>query len=756
MKTPKLSILSLSMMSIMMTTTMTAQANEQGDELPHVTPHVVLEPVTISVSGVGRSLESGAGSITSISADEMRQIGATDMAGVVKYQPLVSAPKATKGSGNAWDSTGTTGYNIRGMDGNRVGLDVDGVELPDVSSKPDALANNDYGIGRDYIDPEMFREVRIQAGSTDARTDGLAGRVSFLTKQPSDYLRDGKSVAYGYKVGYDGADKSRSHAIHAAMGDEKWQSLVIYSRRDGKETQTNTHESLEPADWQSDAVLAKLRYLPNDTHEFGVVVDYYKKTGELVFDGQSASNLYPNGGTQNSNVERMRYGLDWVYTPSDIGIFDRLTTQTFYQTAKNGVNTHADYVSRGTTAQREWDTALHTDTYGIKWLADKWTDTGRWAHAIQYGMDVSTTDEKRPWTQMQTSSAGVVTTTKNNRMPSMQTDKFALHISDKITTDVKGRELTVAPQLRFVYQKHKPTDLTDYLPMTGISQAQVAQTVQSSTNDYLSPGLMLSYQLTPQMLGYAKYNRSARLPISSEKVGVYDGSNIYVRYAVLGNPKLKAETSDAFELGLKGQITDGVSVALSGFYNKYQDYIDYRALTSDELPTGFNLAYQVHNVADVDIWGGELGVKVDLGRFIKQSDGFSMVMGVGASNYAATNTTGERVAIDSVQPAKATLGFGYDDPNDKYGMGLTSSFVAGRRSDNGENFYRAGGYHVMDLATYWNINKNTRLNVGINNLFDKKYHDYATVSGMAMTDTAQIERASMPERNISASLAFSF
>lgn len=114
------------------------------------------------------------------------------------------------------------------------------------------------------------------------------------------------------------------------------------------------------------------------------------------------------------------------------------------------------------------------------------------------------------------------------------------------------------------------------------------------------------------------------------------------------------------------------------------------------------------------------------------------------------------MAIDSVQPAKATLGFGYDSPDDKYGVGLTSSFVAGKRSDNGEQFYHAGGYHVMDLATYWNINPNIRLNVNLNNLFNQKYHDYATVSGMSATDSTQIERATMPERHVSASLSFNF
>lgn len=243
---------------------------EQSDSEPSVT----LEPMIVSVSGVGRTLEKGPGSVTSINADEIRHIGANNMADVVKYQPLVAAPSASKASGNAWDGTGTTGYNIRGMDGNRVGLDVDGVELPDAAAKPDSVSrtftklNNSYGMGRDYIDPEMFREVRIQAGSTDARTDGLAGRVSFLTKKASDYVNDNKTTAAGYKIGYDGADKSVQHAAHGAVGSDTLRALVVYSRRDGEEVQANTNIALEPNDWRSDAALLNVQYQPND-HQCG-------------------------------------------------------------------------------------------------------------------------------------------------------------------------------------------------------------------------------------------------------------------------------------------------------------------------------------------------------------------------------------------------------------------------------------------------------------------------------------------------------
>ncbi|MDO4450305.1 MAG: hypothetical protein Q4B79_05025 [Moraxella sp.] len=64
----KLTLLSLSIVVLM--SPASAKALSQ-------IPHIELEPMVISVSGVGRALERGAGSVTSIDAKEISQIGAT-------------------------------------------------------------------------------------------------------------------------------------------------------------------------------------------------------------------------------------------------------------------------------------------------------------------------------------------------------------------------------------------------------------------------------------------------------------------------------------------------------------------------------------------------------------------------------------------------------------------------------------------------------------------------------------------------------
>ena len=176
-----------------------------------------------------------------ISAGDLLQNAVTDMAGVVDYEPLIAAPSAVKGSGAAWDGGGTSGYNIRGVEGNRIALDVDGVELPTSPPQPSSYNGNAAALGRDYVDPEMFNRIELTSGTTTAGSgaSGIGGRVAFVTKSPEDYLVGDKSSYYGARLSYTSADHAWAEALTAASKIGDWQVLGVYSRRDGDMSQPN-------------------------------------------------------------------------------------------------------------------------------------------------------------------------------------------------------------------------------------------------------------------------------------------------------------------------------------------------------------------------------------------------------------------------------------------------------------------------------------------------------------------------------------
>ncbi|MGP0719060.1 TonB-dependent receptor, partial [Escherichia coli] len=82
----------------------------------------------------------------------------------------------------------------------------------------------------------------IQSGATSTETanSAIGGNVSFRPKSADDYLRPGKTSAFGYRSGYDSADRSWHNGVTVAGGDEFLRGILVYSRRDGQETENNS------------------------------------------------------------------------------------------------------------------------------------------------------------------------------------------------------------------------------------------------------------------------------------------------------------------------------------------------------------------------------------------------------------------------------------------------------------------------------------------------------------------------------------
>ena len=201
---------------------------------------------------------------------------------------------------------------------------------------------------------------------------------------------------------------------------------------------------------------------------------------------------------------------------------------------------------------------------------------------------------------------------------------------------------------------------------------------------------------------------------------------------------------------------------MTGFYSKYNDFIDYRNYgMTPQYPFGY---YRAENLANAQIWGGELSTRIDLGQFIPNSDGFSIALVAGKTKGSAKNKENVKSGVNSVQPEKGSLTFAYDDPNKVFGLGLTATAVGSKTASQDVSTYQdnikyqpVAGYAVLDLSAYWNVSKFAKLNVTLNNMFDKTYWDYAAVGTITGTNQASlIDRAAEPGRNVVASVEFKY
>jgi len=746
----------------------TAPANPRGAEVTEI--QVEAERETLPTV----QTEPPVGTLTTISAQEFTRRGATDMGSVVRYEPLVNAPSIATGGAGLWDGNGYSGYNIRGLEGNRVSMDVDGIPMPDAAPRPDGNSNNAFGIGRDYYEIENYRSVDIASGTTFAGrgASALGGGVSFVTKSPSDYLgRSDRPYYIGYKAAYASADESLAHTFTGAVGQGEFSALVVYTRRDGEESDSKGNTTINPVDWDSHSTLGKLVWDNARDHKLEFSAEHFKRETDLVALNK-IGGLYPDAPVQHSETERFTLNLKHTFVPvGGLPVFDQLTTMAYWQDAVNGDRTLARYTLGG-NFNRDIKTKFNNDSVGGKLDAVKRIGEH---HTLSYGLSYSEVKTSRPWAEVRTSvSSGAIVpgqTGNKDRMPAMKTEEFALYLNDQIRFDVGGHRLTLTPGLRFDSVDVKPTDLSRYV--IGVPAAR--DEIKPTSDDFVTPSLAADLKLTEKLAAFASYKRGNRLPRPVEKTGTYNslsytGGPGFFNYAILGNPNLGKETSDAFELGINGHPANGLTVQVSGFYTSYKDFIEYVSQPLDPInyPVINALLLRPENVGAAKIYGVEGVVKADLGVWEPTLNGFSATLAAGRAQSSVENkVAGIKGRLGSVGPFKGSLSLAYDAPSKRFGGSLTATRVNGQQQGNDillgtttTTYFNVPSSTTLDLAVYWQINDYATLNAGVYNLTDKKHWDYYSARGLTAPGTAaqiaEVERYALPGANFHVSLSIGF
>ena len=156
------------------------------------------DTVTVTATHSEQSLGSVPSTVSVVDARQIDQQQIKNMKDLVRYEPGVSV----SGTGSRF---GLSGISIRGIGGNRVLTQVDGVSVPGEFAFGPFLSAQ-----RNYIDLDTVKQVEIIRGpaSTLYGSDAIGGAVSFLTKDAGDYLEDGDDSYARLKTGYDGGDDS--------------------------------------------------------------------------------------------------------------------------------------------------------------------------------------------------------------------------------------------------------------------------------------------------------------------------------------------------------------------------------------------------------------------------------------------------------------------------------------------------------------------------------------------------------------------
>lgn len=699
-----------------------------------------LDEVIVSGSRVEQQLQDVAAVATTISSDQIEKQMPVDIKDMLRYETGVSVrsqPNRASAVFRATGRTGNEGINIRGLEGNQVLIQTDGVRLPAI------YENGPFGAGRgDYMEPDAYKRVEILRGPASSMygSDGLAGAVSFVTKDPVDLLTLGKSWQVGLRTGYATADNSWVTVPSLAYANDVFEVMALASFRRGHETDnkgTNDVRNINrttpnPQDYASDYLLTKVILKPSEHHQIKVTVEDLDRrvdTDVLSFFGDPFTVPTLTGVNVREDISRNLLKLDYAYNNASNHWIQGAKFSVYRQASENR---QLGSETRSTNPRlRTRDTDYVEDlTGGTIQLESVFGEHIK--HRLVYGLDASVTEVSSLRDGFNSSGAPFV---RSKNFPDTDFSLLGIFIQDEISLG----NVSLIPGIRYDRFKLDPSVDAAYLASTPTPPVRLEGSA-------VSPKLGLIWKFDPLFSPFAQYSRGFRAP---QPVQVNNGFTMLAGpnpYTTIGNPNLQPETSNTLEVGVRGQ-NHRLRYSASAFKARYKDFIAGNILIQDNpFPTPD--IFQSINFNQVDIQGFELR-----GDWAFNEDWSASLSYAHARGDQETN--GNSTPLITIDPDKLVMGLRYDKDS-RYGAQALLTMVERKdRNPNPTQFYTPGSFEVLDLFAYYNINQHWNVNVGVFNVFDRKYFLWSDVRNLT-PNSAQIDAFSQPGRNATVSVKYQF
>lgn len=715
-----------------------------------------IESISVSGTRTAREINEIASSVTRITSEDITAISATNVRDMLRYEPGVSV----EGNGRY----GLSSFNIRGINGDRVLITLDGVPVADEFSFGPNLSSR-----RDFIDIDLIESLEIVRGpaSTLYGSDAIGGVVAFTSKDPIDLLEDGQDLAVRFKSGYASQSNEWANSIMLAGGSTQWQWLLNASIRKGSETDSfyssgtefgAQRQQADPQDNETMSVLAKLIYQPNESHRVELSIDGLDQQSQTqLFSEQDvvSRGVLTSKSDGDDERERERISIDYVYQPQSADSsdhFKRFSLLGFYQQSQSTQITDTTRQSLTTFAQsaRNRSSEFEQEVSGLNVQLDHEFSFGSNdesnSHYLIYGASIEKTDS----IALREGTTVDIETGENipefsvfpaRDFPPSTLTEYALYIQDEITL-LQGA-LTLSPGIR--YDKFKLDAQADTL----FSNANPGVEVENFSDSEISAKLGAVYRFSDEVSVWYQYAEGFRIPPMDDiNVGF---TNFAGGYTSLPNPDLVPESVASNEIGLR-IFTDAVEFSTSVYNNQYDNFIESLALKGFNPVTNL-LEFQAINIDEVEITGVDIQAAWHLGKQFEQLQNWTFRASYSRQN-SEDKSTGEE--LESILPSQTVVGLSYGDfdANWRAEMSVTHTAAANQANTEEITYFRADSHTLVDLTGHYQVTDNVRLSGGIFNVFDKEYYQASEVRGRTIDE--DLSRYSSPGRNVSVNVVVNF
>ena len=630
------------------------------------------ETKPVETAAVEKISVVGAATNLSITAEEIEQYQANDLADIFRYSPSISVGGSVGVAQKIY---------IRGLEDAYLNVTVDGAQQTSTLF---------HHIGRVTIDPDLLQQIDVQAGAGEATSGpgAIGGSIRFKTKDADDLLAEGEQFGGRVKASYFSNDGTRySGSLYGKLSDT-WGVLGYYSTVDRDNMEDGDGNEIYGTAADQDMLFLKASGDIAENHYLSLSVEQRDEEGEfsarpnwVVLEGAA---LYP------SEAERDTYVANYRFAHSDMVYLEATAYKTDSSFQGGRFNWLAQIDTYGFDIRNTSETANHKFVYGVDYRSDE-VESGPAAGAVENAEESSV--------------MGI----------------YAQGYSD------------ITPELLLSYGvRYDDYDFQQRILLEEYYGTPVTDSEASLDDSELSFNIGVAYQLTEAWtlgLGYAEAARGKEIGDGFTIDGyLYDGSDIPVVA-----DDLVPETVQNIEASIE-YSANNLNAKLS-VYNSTLDDVIFEGFEGNSVFNNigsvessgieFDLAYRVDSFdfffgfstadTELDPRDGLYSVdysSIDLNGYefvgLGNSRGDTIVVGV---DYAVNADISVGTSIRQVRSIDI------DTLHQAVDLGWTDSLYSLNKPS----------YTLVDLYGEWQATSNILVNLAVSNLFDEYYIDHSSV-----------------------------
>jgi hemoglobin/transferrin/lactoferrin receptor protein len=680
-----------------------------------------------------------AATVTVITDLDLQRTLAADVKQMVRYEPGLSVRSDPF-------RFGLDTFTVRGMTGNRVAVEIDGIPSAggfSIGSFSDS--------GRSFVDLAFVQRVEVLRGPASSLygSDAIGGVVAMTTLTPAAVL-GGAETGLRTEAGYGNDDDGWHAAAIGAARIGAGEYLLGYVHRAGHEADTAADVTPDPRDYDSDSLLVKARFaaVPGGPLTLTAEGGRLRQTTDVDAFERLAGSRFVNTVELAGDDSGGRFRVSANQSLAATRAYDVADWRVYWQGTDTQQDTFEQRVAvppRTPPMQIDRSFELQDRTLGAEFTAARSLARGTTRHELVYGFEASGTrlEERRDGSQTNlntgtTSDTILGETFPVRDFPTSDVTEIGLFLQDEIgfgdgawsvIPALRGDYYRLSPDADALYREDNPTT-----PVVGIDDFS------------LSPKLGVTRRLGDAATAYFQYSHGFRAP-PPEDVNI--GLDIpLLNLRAVPNPDLQPETSNGYELGVRWNSA-AVGLSAAAYWNDYDDFIESKVNLGADPDSGVVL-FQSQNVARARIYGTELAATVRAGALARSLDGWTARL---AAAWSRGEDLDRNEPLNSVDPGSAVLAVAYEAPDGRWRGELAGRSVAAkRRVDRSRvDLYATRSYATLDLLAQVNLGRGLYLDAGVFNLTGRDYIEWTDVRGRPVGDPL-IPYYTQPGRNFSLTL----